>query len=63
MKVIIEVTPEEVKELLQAVGNNLEQELVKNILDPSSVAIKKITDAINKENNKRAESKPINLPL
>lgn len=63
MEINIKVTPEEVKELLQAVGNNLEQKLVKIIHDPSSVDIKKITDAINEENNRRAESKPMNLPL
>lgn len=37
MKITIEATPEETKELLQAVGSNLEQQLVKIIHDPSDI--------------------------
>lgn len=37
MKVTIECTPEEIAELLQVVGSNLEQQLVKIIHNPSSV--------------------------
>lgn len=34
MKITIEATPEEITKLLQAVGSNLEQQLVKIIHDP-----------------------------
>lgn len=40
MKIKIEATPEEIAKLLQAVGSNLEQQLVKIIHDPSSVSKK-----------------------
>lgn len=36
MKITIEATPEEIAKLLQAVGSNLEQQLVKIIHDPSN---------------------------
>lgn len=38
MKITIEATPEEIAKLLQAVGSNLEQQLVKIIHDPNSVS-------------------------
>lgn len=38
MKITIEAKPEEIKELLQAVGSNLEQKLVKIIHHPNSVS-------------------------
>ncbi|MGH1746366.1 hypothetical protein [Enterococcus entomosocium] len=38
MKITIEATPEEIAKLLQAIGNNLEQKLVKIIHDPNSVS-------------------------
>lgn len=40
MKITIEATPEEIAKLLQAVGSNLEQQLVKIIHDPNSVSKK-----------------------
>ncbi|MDT2794295.1 hypothetical protein [Enterococcus thailandicus] len=38
MKITIEATPEEIAKLLQVVGSNLEQKLIRIIHDPSSVS-------------------------
>ncbi|MGH1806236.1 hypothetical protein [Enterococcus gallinarum] len=55
MRITIEATPEEVKELLQADGSNLEQQLSKIIHDPSKALKKSFVDLINEENNKKAQ--------
>lgn len=53
MEIKINGSPEEIAKLLQIVGSNLEQQLVKIIHDPANAFSKEMADAVNRENNKK----------
>lgn len=63
MEIKINGSPEEIAKLLQVVGSNLEQRLVKITHNPSNASSKDLADTVNRENNKKMRAAPIDLHL